>query len=557
VAVGNEDGSVQWWDIPQAKKLRTLVSEHKAGFSLEALSGDGRLAALRDDGRPHLLSPLPTHLWRLDAPEPLRPIPGPTGWVTALAWSGDSRSLAVGSKDRSFRVCRADTGQEQLRLLGAEEAPAALAFSARGDQLAALDELGRFCLWQQDSGQLLARSPQPARERDKDRTRGSLDLTPKGLRFSADGRQLLGLCGQEPPCSWNISGKEGVPGWKPPEGERALALAANGRQAATLEVVKQGEFSLLRLRGLPDGKVWARIERLPEEGQIQAATFSDDGRLLAVAAAFFHEMGLSLIETATGQQAWFCPLPGECTCMAFSPDGRTLAVAVWKHWDSPEVWLIDLVHGRKLGVLHGHEGIVRTIAFSPDGRTLATGSEDRTVLLWDASWPTLDRVRPALPPGDPEILFCDLTGTDAVRGQEAMWRVTLPLLLRKLQPVAPVSKEQLARLIRELEHDEFARRDRACQELLRLGDIAAPALRRVLEGQPQADLKRLIDELLDEIKPEQAAPYRGAVSRAVAVLERIGSPQARQLLRRLAEGEPAAYLTRQARETLERLEPPR
>ena len=70
---------------------------------------------------------------------------------------------------------------------------------------------------------------------------------------------------------------------------------------------------------------------------------------------------------------------GEVYCAAYSPDGKILATGS----QDRTVKLWDSATGRERVTLRGHSNDVDAVAFSPDGRTIASAGEDSTIRLWD------------------------------------------------------------------------------------------------------------------------------------------------------------------------------
>jgi hypothetical protein len=83
--------------------------------------------------------------------------------------------------------------------------------------------------------------------------------------------------------------------------------------------------------------------------------------------------------------------------------------------------------------------------------------------------------------------------------------------------------------------------------------MAGPALRAALQGKPSLELRRRAQQLLDELDTATLSGERLRGVRAVAVLEHIGSAEARKLLDTLASGAPEALRTQEAKAALARL----
>ena len=74
---------------------------------------------------------------------------------------------------------------------------------------------------------------------------------------------------------------------------------------------------------------------------------------------------------------------GPLTDVAISPDGST--VAVGRAGDEVRtVAIVNVETGAQLE-LTGHGAEVSSVAFSPDGTILASGSDDRTIILWSTN----------------------------------------------------------------------------------------------------------------------------------------------------------------------------
>ncbi len=280
-----------------------------------------------------------------------------------------------------------------------------------------------------------------------------------------------------------------------------------------------------------------------------ASSFSPDGRLMATSQneAMMRGEGntpgtLHIWDTVTGRELRKVVTGSNATVIAFSADNRLAAFAGIKG-----VKVFDLFNGVEvktypvtdMRIPNYYEGFSAgsPLAFAPDGRTLATGHLDGTVTLWTV--PKLADL-PELKDDGFDKFWDSLTEEPKSDPRADVYRMlsqpeaAMKLLNAKF--VAPPFKPldvDLAAVIRRLDAPAFPDRLAAIRKLRELGPRIAPALHEAIRTTESVEIRVRAEELLEQMKAGPRTFTSGPdlrASRAIEVLERIGSADAKRLL---------------------------
>lgn len=598
-------GLLSAWKVGSREVLWRVDTGHRlAGL---AVSPDGNTLATAGEQS--------VCLWKASMGESVRRFDGPR--ATAVAFAPDGRTLIAGGFDGSVRLLDVTSGRETGKLPGCFGWVRSVAFSPDGKQAAAGGADARVHLWDVASGRELHPAPYPhdgavgaltfspdgrtlasagwginlwdvrtrqVRRRLEGHTGGVM-----ALAFSADGK-VLGSAALDGTRLWEpTTGKplHQLPGHGPqyrvafsPDG-RVVAYSggvhdlgvrlADVNSGAVTRVFRRDVTEARRLVFSADGAVlitvgwnktiqaWsvptgtevfhAESNRSYRYGSIVSA----DGRSLADQ----EDDGLIHVwELATGQERTAFREKESLRTLTFSPDGAYLAGAL----TTGPVCVWDLATGREVGRFPGHGCLTECLAYSPDGRTLASGGSDSTILLWDVNaLPAPQRAPPhELSPKELDAEWHALGGEDAARAYRALWALravppqALPLLARDLRPAA-VDPERVPRLLRQLDSDEFASREKATAELEKLGGEVVPALQEALHAGPSPEAGTRLERLLDRCRRRLYGPDHLRAARMLELAEHIGTPEAERVLQTLADNHSDAWLAQEARATQARL----
>jgi hypothetical protein len=295
------------------------------------------------------------------------------------------------------------------------------------------------------------------------------------------------------------------------------------------------------------------------KGSCTAVAFSQDGKWLAAARVD----KVVLYEVATGRAVRDFPgYGGEVAFLTFSLDGRILCSGSYDN----KVRLQEVLTGRPIREW-SLPGWVWCVTLSPDERSLVSASSDGKVVAWNLAGVTRPRTDKTAPLGEKELAarYAELSHDDPRPAYDAISVLagdpvrSLPWLRKRLTAPPPppaYTPEQIDRLIRDLDADAFETRQQATRALEGAGALAVAALQKALRNPPSLEAKRRMERLLVQLDPGAHSGEVLIAFRAVQVLETIGTPEARKLLKELAGKEGPYRLAEEARDATDRLARP-
>jgi WD40 repeat protein len=327
--------------------------------------------------------------------------------------------------------------------------------------------------------------------------------------------------------------------WPLGVGIRAVAFSPDGALlAATFGEPKQrGRVVLWRLADRK--QLWSH----PESDGVAAVAFAPDGATLVIGA---YDHAAKLIDVKTGNRLKI--LQGHKNYVrgvAFAPDGKTLATGGWDH--TVKLW--DPQTGAEKKTLPCASDRLYSLCYSPSGRWLLAGGNQATV--WDAKTGKEARtVKPYFPAaavfvdddwfltggydgtirlwniasGEQRLRFHGFGGVDRLAFSprarllaETGFAKSFALFQFGLQGPTPKEAERIRALLVKLDDDDYDVRESAGKEMLAVGFVAEPELRRAMKEASSAEIRIRCRRLREHMLSKPWATVHGHTDQVEAL----------------------------------------
>lgn len=571
-----DDNLIRRWDVANGKQTGTFKGHDGTIVSLIA-RGDTLISGGLDKT---------IRFWDAKSTNQLRSLPRSQGDCDALAMTQAGDFLATAGLNNTIRIFAAATGKEVIPAPGVQSGLVGLTISSDHKRLASVTSDGQILVWDAKTGKLhkqwdvqqsgdsvlafapdgktLATASSTVRLWDADTGAEVAQILTRpldpvvSLAFSPDGKTLaLGLRSAQIEL-WNVTERSRAGSLKYPGSLHAIAWSPDGKKLAAaggpkIFVWDPHTNALLKTFDVKEGPP-------PVFPTVRALAFAPDSKLLAAGGwdAVVRVYNINAKNPTDAKEQRVCE--GHLSAVfsvAFSADGRSLLTGSFDR----TVRLWEAFSGKQITQYKGHVGAVHGVAFLGDGRSFYSAGTDASVFLWDVPGLSNNGKLPELTLTVQELDSAwDILATEETpRGQQKMWQCiasakqALPHLTNKLYFLDP---DNVKKLFRELDSNHFPTRLAAMNKLTAYGRWMEGRYDAAMATSPSLEYKRRVEILKEKLTATNSpslAQERLRVRRIMQMCEQVGSAEAIDALRQLADKGPEEELREEAKASLQRL----
>jgi WD40 repeat protein/tetratricopeptide (TPR) repeat protein len=319
---------------------------------------------------------------------------GHEGYVLSVSFSPtDGKILASGSSDKTIKLWNLETGENILTRGGHERQVNSVSFHPTNSKiLASGSSDNTIKLWNLETGKEIrtlkghtnyVNSVSFHPTNSKILASGSSDNTIK--LWNPETGKVRTLGGHNSQVNSDNLNNPNVQTQEKRSEVNSISFSPDGKTLAS-----GGSDNTIKLWNVETGENILTLKG--HEQEVNSVSFSPNGEILASGS---WDNTIKLWSLETGENILTLKEhEREVNSVSFSPNGEILAsgsndkiIKLWNSETSKETRVLRgynrLVRTVSSTTLQGHEGEVNSVSFSLDGKTLASGSNDKTIKLWN------------------------------------------------------------------------------------------------------------------------------------------------------------------------------